>query len=538
VVEQAPNEERVRTAELAATLCLGTDLGMGFPFEHGLQGTVIAIRLAERLGSDQRTAAEAYYASMLLYSGCTGDAEVGTFGGSLTTHFIPAMWGSQREKLVGILRALPDPGRPAPVRAAQLVGRLPRAGRERNPHMEAICDVARMLVGRLGLPDPLPAMFDHLTDRWDGRGELRRAAGEEIPAALRIAHVARDAAVQRMLGGPERTVRVIGDRAGGAFDPAVAGCLIDGADEILALDPDTSVWEEVLAGEPGSTLTLDRGGLDRALAAIGDFADLVSPYLTGHSTGVAELAAGAAQRCGIDADGIDKLRRAAQVHDLGRVAVHPRIWQKPGPLTADEWEQVRLHPYHTGRVLSRSPLLAALAPTASAAHERLDGSGYHRGAVGAELALPVRLLAAADARRAMGEPRPHREALEPERAAAELAAEVEAGRLDGDAVTAVLEAAGQAAPRLERPADLSEREAEVLGLLARGLQTKQIAHTLGIAVKTADRHVQNTYAKIGVSSRAAATVFAMEHGLVAWAELFSPDQARAADPGAATRRGR
>lgn len=522
MVDQAPSEDRIRTAELAATLCLGTDLGMGFPFEHGLQGTVIAIRLAEALGTDQPTASEVYFASMLAYSGCTADAEFGTFGGSLTEHFVPAMWGSQREKLAGIVRALPDPGRPAPARAAQVVGRLPRAGRGRNPHMEAICDVARMMVGRLGLPEPLPAMFDHLTDRWDGRSELGRAAGEEIPAALRIVHVARDAAVQRMLGGPEHAARVIGERAGGAFDPAVAGCLVDGADEILALDPETSAWEQVLGSEPGPTLTLDQGGLDRALAAIGDFGDLVSPYLAGHSTGVAELAAAAAQRCGLDADGVDALRRAAQVHDLGRVAVDPRIWQKPGPLNADEWEQVRLHPYHTGRVLSRSPLLDALAPTASAHHERLDGSGYHRGAVGAELALPARLLAAADALHAMGEPRPHREALGPEQAANELAAEVEAGLLDGDAVAAVLEAAGQTVPKLERPAGLSEREAEVLGLLARGLQTKQIARSLGVAVKTADRHVQNTYAKIGVSSRPAATLFAMEHGLVAWAELFSP----------------
>ncbi len=201
------------------------------------------------------------------------------------------------------------------------------------------------------------------------------------------------------------------------------------------------------------------------------------------------------------------------------MAVHARIWQKPGPLTADEWEQVRLHPYHTERVLSRSPFLSALSPIARAHHERLDGSGYHRGATGPELALPARLLAAADAFHAMTEPRPHREPLAGERAAQVLAEEASAGRLDPDAVAAVLEAAGQRAPRLERPAGLTEREAEVVALLARGLQTKQVARALGISVKTADRHIQNAYRKIGVSSRAAATLFAMEHGLVAWGEL-------------------
>jgi DNA-binding CsgD family transcriptional regulator len=86
-------------------------------------------------------------------------------------------------------------------------------------------------------------------------------------------------------------------------------------------------------------------------------------------------------------------------------------------------------------------------------------------------------------------------------------------------VTAVVESAGQRAPRVERPAGLTEREAEVVALLARGMQTKQVARALGISVKTADRHIQNAYRKIGVSTRAAATLFAMEHGLLAWGEF-------------------
>ena len=119
----------------------------------------------------------------------------------------------------------------------------------------------------------------------------------------------------------------------------------------------------------------------------------------------------------------------------------------------------------------------------------------------------------------MTEPRPHREAIPPERAAEVIGQEGRAGRLDREAVGAVLEAAGQQAPPIERPAGLTEREVEVVALLARGLQTKQVAHALGISVKTADRHVQNSYRKIGVSTRAAVAVFAMEHGLTAWGEL-------------------
>jgi HD-GYP domain-containing protein (c-di-GMP phosphodiesterase class II) len=379
--------------------------------------------------------------------------------------------------------------------------------------------VAGMLADRVGAPPSVPGLLTHLTERWDGRGPLRRAKGEQIPLPMRIVHVAIDAALQRCLGGADHAVRLMRERAGHAFDPQVAARIVEGGTEMLSFDEAASAWEEVLALEPSPPLVLEGEALVRGLAAMGSFADLVSPYFSGHSAGVAELAAGAAERCRVDAVGVKAIRRAGLVHDLGRVAVHPQIWQKPGQLTADDWEQVRLHPYHTERVLSRSPFLSGLAPVAAAHHERLDGSGYHRAASGPELGFPARLLAAADAYHAMTEPRAHRGPLPPERAAQRLAEEGSAGRLDADAVAAVVEAAGHAPPRVERPVGLTEREAEVVALLARGLQTKEVARALGISAKTADRHIQNAYRKLGVSSRAAATVFAMEHGLVTWGEL-------------------
>ena len=519
--EASQHDEQVGGAELIAALCLATDLGMGFPFEHGLHSTLIATRLAERLGVDSATASQTYYACLLSHAGCTADAHVTpeVFGDSLTTHLHPVIRGSGREVFSGLVRALPEPDSSAPARAFQVMRRLPRMARIQGPHITASCEVAGMLAGEVGLPPSVAGLLAYLTDRWDGHGPLHRAKGEEIPVAMRIVHVAEDCAFQRQLVGVEHAARLVRERSGHAFDPAVAACMADCAEEILALDEQASAWDETLAREPGPPLVLTGHELDRALAAMGNFADLISPYLAGHSAGVAGLATAAAQRCRIDSAETRLLRRAALVHDLGRVAIWAQIWQKPGPLNADEWEKVRLHPYHTERVLARSPFLSALTPVAGAHHERLDGSGYHRGTTGAELTLLARVLAAADAYHAMTEPRPHRAPIVPEQAAEELAREAGAGRLDADAVTAVLEAAGQQAPRLERPAGLTEREAEVVGLLARGLQTKQVARTLGISVKTADRHIQNAYRKIDVSTRAAATLFAMEHGLVAWGEL-------------------
>ena len=509
--------EDVRAAEVIGALCLATDLGMGFPFEHGLQTTLIAARLADRLGLDAETTSQTYYVCMLSHAGCTTDAHVTAevFGDSLTTHFNHVTYGRPREVFAGLLRALPDPDSAAPVRALQMVRRLPRMARAAGPAFTAICEVAGMLAEGVGLPSSIHGLFFHLSERWDGKGPLRRARGEEIPLPMRIAHVAVDAAYQRMLGDAEHATRLARERAGVGLDPEIATCLADDAGEILALDPEASVWAEVLAGEPEPRLTLEGEATERALQTMGAFADLISPYFGGHSAGIAELASAAAGRCRLDEAAAIAVRRAALVHDLGRVAVGARTWQKPGPLSAGEWEQVRLHPYHTGRVLSRSPFLSALAPIAGAHHERLDGSGYYSGSSGAALSISARLLAAADVYHAMREPRPHREPIGPKRAAEILGQEASAGRLDADAVTAVIEAAGQPVPPIERPAGLTEREAEVVGLLARGLQTKQVAQALEISVKTADHHVQNAYRKIGVSTRAGATLFAMEHGLIA-----------------------
>jgi HD-GYP domain-containing protein (c-di-GMP phosphodiesterase class II) len=517
--------ERVRTAELIGALSLATDLGIGVPLEHGLHSTLIAMRLGERLGIDTETASQTYFGCLLFYVGCTAGAELEAriFGEdhALTNHGAPSRFGSRPEMMAGLLRAVAPPGSGLLSRARQLGRGLPQLAKAFGEQVAAICEVAEMLTDRLGLPPAVGALFAHSAERWDGHGQPGRARGDEIPLPMRIVHIARDAAFQRMLSGSEFAARTVRSRAGRAFDPGIAKQLVDGAAEILTVE-ETSAWDEVLACEPTPQLTLEGEAIDRALAALGDFADLASPYLVGHSRGVAELASAAAKTWGANDANPGAIRRAALVHDIGRVAVPVRIWQKPGRLTPDDWEKVRLHAYHTERILAPSSFLAGLSSPARFHHERLDGSGYHRGITAGMLPRAARLLAAADAYQAMTEARPHRPALSRQRAAEELIGEGRAGRIDPDAVTAVLEGSGQPIPWIPPSTGLTPRETEVVGLLARGLQTKQIARALGISVKTADRHIQNAYAKIGVSTRAAATLFAMEHGLVVWGELPIP----------------
>jgi DNA-binding CsgD family transcriptional regulator len=198
------------------------------------------------------------------------------------------------------------------------------------------------------------------------------------------------------------------------------------------------------------------------------------------------------------------------------VAVPNGIWEKPGPLTSSDWERVRLHAYHGERIVARCGPLATLAPLVGTHHERLDGSGYHRQATATALSTSARVLAAADAFQAMTQARAHRPALSLDAAASEAAAEVAAGRLDADAVEALLAAAGQPRPPLRAPVPggLTDRQLEVLRLVAAGLSNPQIAARLVVSRRTAERHVQDIYARIGVSSRAAAALFAMEHDLL------------------------
>src|SRR5688500_18366677 len=298
---------------------------MGFPFEHGLRSTVVASRLAESLGVDATVASETYYACLLSHSGCTTDAHVTAeiFGGSLTTHFHPVRFGSPREVVTGIMSALPPKESFGPRRAIQVARRMPTAAREQRPHSTAMCEVAQMLAESLGLPSSINGHLAHLTERWDGKGPLGRARGEDIPLPMRIVHVAIDAALQYVIGGKEYVVRIIRYHAGRGLDPDVANHLVDEAGPILASDERSSVWDEVIECEPGPPMWLKGAAIDRALVAMGNFADLISPQLAGHSTGVAELAAAAAERCRLGQNEAVTVTRAALVHDLGRVAVSP-----------------------------------------------------------------------------------------------------------------------------------------------------------------------------------------------------------------------
>ena len=513
----------VRLSELLAAVSLGTDLGMGHPMEHVLRQSFIALRLAERRGLRASEREVVYYSSLLAWIGCHVDA------------YEQAKWFGDDLALKHDFR-LVDEGRP--LDAARFALRHVGAGRssvERarlaatfvGEGRRVIDEIAEnhwrtvdALMERLSLSDTIRASVAQTFERWDGKGDPDGIKGEELLLPTRLVNLADVVEVFHHAGGVDAAIAVARQRSGTQFDPELVELFCGCAEQTFAeLDPVTS-WEALMSAEPALDQELSTDELDRALAAIADFVDLKSPYTLGHSRGVADLAGDAAIVFGLPAVEVVALRRAALLHDLGRLGVSNAIWDKRERLTTTEIERLRMHPYLTERMLASSPTLASLAPVAAQHHERIDGSGYPRAVTGELLSPAARILAAADFYCGKLEPRPHRPAVGADQAGALLREEVRAGRLDGRAADAVLRAAGhRVRRRREWPAGLTAREVEILRLVARGLSHKEIAEQLVISRKTASNHVERIYAKAGVNNRAMAALFAVRHGLVTTDDL-------------------
>jgi HD-GYP domain-containing protein (c-di-GMP phosphodiesterase class II) len=507
----------VRSGELFAMLSLATDLGTGQPAEHGLRTCLLAVELAELLGVEGEQLEDVFYLGLLHSIGCTADAPESTelFGDDIVPKAAYTLIDPGRSvELLSYLWRNVYPHAP-PGRRLRAFGAALRSGPERpRANVRSHCEVAERLGQRLRLPPRVNQALWFVFERWDGKGTPTGAAGEEIPVAARILHAARAAAAFDAAGGPGMVAAMAERFSGSSLEPVIAALLRTHARELLTRVAAADPFEQVVAREPRARVFLGKE-LDEACRVLGDYADLKSYGTLGHSRATAEVAEACAWRLGLDAGEIEQLRRAAWLHDLGRVGVSTALWEKPRRLMGGEWEQVRMHSYHTERLLARVPAFGALARLAASDHERLDGSGYHRGLAAAQLAPAARALAVADAWCAMLEPRPYRAALIRASAAEELRGQARGGGLAADVVDAMLVAVGEpAAPVAAAPAGLTAREVEVLRLLARGLTNKQAAVRLGIATKTVGRHVESIYSKIGASTRAAAALFAVEHDLL------------------------
>jgi HD-GYP domain-containing protein (c-di-GMP phosphodiesterase class II) len=509
-----PFDGPVSRTEVLGALSLAIDLGLGQPMDHMLRSAVLGTRLAERLGLSERERATVFYTGLVMWIGCHADSHEYTrwFGDDIAarhdSHYIDWSGAPFRRFLVSNLGR----GSTLPKRA-QLAAKLFLDARGNlGALMRSHCLSAALLAEEIGLGEDVCAALPFAYERWDGSGLPAGAAGSQIPVAMRVAQLADIAEVHHRAYGLSAAIAEVNRRSGKQFDPDVVAVFTAAAGDLLRDNDDAWATAAELAPDPGETLS--GPALDRLLRAMGDFVDLKCPFTLGHSRAVAELSESAGKCAGLPQDEIDTLRRAGYVHDLGRIGVSNRVWEKPGELTHAERERVHLHPYLTGRILARVGGLKAVREVAVNHHERLDGSGYPNGLRGDDLAISERILAAAESYRGSMEPRPYRDAVDGAAAAARLRNEAARGRLDTDAVEAVLEAAGhQPSRRAARPGGLTRREAEVLVHVAQGLSNREIASALWISEKTVRNHVEHIYAKIGVSNRIGASLYATRHGL-------------------------
>jgi HD-GYP domain-containing protein (c-di-GMP phosphodiesterase class II) len=512
---------RLRLADLLGGLSVACDLGFGLPPEEAMRSCLIATALARRHGLSEPEVSDTYYTALLMHVGC-----------SALSHETAVAFGDERPVLTAVAATnVADPDDiagtlvPAVLDGKSFADRdrilqfiVSPEGRRFGHHFDTgTCEVGSATARRVGLGEGVARALKEAVEWWNGEGPPQGLEGEEIALPARVARAAADAARFDALGGSEAVVDALRRRSGGILDPSVVDTLTANPDELLADARTGDPRERVLEVEPEPVMEVDPAEINRVAEAFGDLADLKTPWTHGHSAGVAKLARAAARSLRLDAQTAARLEVSARLGDLGRVAISNAVWEKPGPLTTAEWDQARMHSYHTERIMASSDALAPTARVAGMHHERLDGSGYYRGCAAREVPPAVRVLAAADAFHAMTQDRPHRRALPAEQAAEEVQREARGGRLDGDAAAAVLEAAGAGRPRKRnslRPAGLSEREVEVARLVAAGCSNPEIATRLVISRRTAEHHVQNIYAKVGVASRAGLALFVHEHHLI------------------------
>jgi HD-GYP domain-containing protein (c-di-GMP phosphodiesterase class II) len=514
---------RARLAELVGGLTLAADLLNRFPPEKVLRTAILAVQLGERAGLAASTQHDAYYLTLLRFLGCSGFA-----------HEEAHLYGAGDDNSLRNVMALADVADPLGTLGAIVRGIGPDAAlNERvvaiarlvsgtdavRRHAHAQCETSLQLAELVGMSEGVRAALAQVCERFDGRGFPAGSRGEELGQASRLFHLADTAEIVHHRAGTEAALAEVQRRAGKHLDPALCAVFArEGAELLrgLASPSQGSIWQLYLDVEPAPQSCVDAAGRERVALAFARFADLKSVYTLEHSPRVAELAVKAAALLGLSAGAQAELRIAGLLHDLGRVSVPNRIWDKPAALDRMEWERVRLHAYHTERLLAHGDVWADAGRIAGATHERLDARGYHRGLPQPALGPAERLLAGADVLVALTSERPHRPALGREQAVRMLREEVGSGKLAQEAVDALIAALdGGPLPRpASLPCGLSEREVEVLRLVAVGKSNAEAGQLLGISPKTVKNHVANVYAKIGVYSRAGAALFASEHGLL------------------------
>jgi HD-GYP domain-containing protein (c-di-GMP phosphodiesterase class II) len=511
-------------AEVLAAFAFATDLGMAQPMGHVIRACYIGQHLANALGLSPDERADLYYATLLMHSGCTASSTtIATFFHEDEMVAAYDVGLSDPQNALDMLQRLArhlTPGVPLPARVQQFLNIMIHMPPAILEGQRATCEVAARIAQRLGLSTGVRQILLNLYERWDGKGP-NGLRGQAVPLGARIVDATSMIEMFHYSKGPAAAEDFASVHRGRAYDPQVVDCFLNLArkpafwDELARED----LWQDILAMEPATAHPIiGEEKLDDVIMAFGDFADLKSDHTAGHAKGTAQAAEPIARRLGLPAREVTTIRRAAFVHDLGHAAVPTAILDKTQPLSEAEKERLRLHPYYTERILARVAPLRPLADIAGAHHEYLNGLGYYRGLSGNQVPLGARVLAVADEFDDLTQGRSQPTPLEPADALARMQPRANS-QFSAECLEALAQELDLAVPKRTRrhdwPGGLSDREVEVLRLMARGQRNRQMAQSLVVSEKTVGHHIEHIYNKLGISSRGAAVFFAIEHDLVA-----------------------
>jgi HD-GYP domain-containing protein (c-di-GMP phosphodiesterase class II) len=520
----------VRSTDVLGALSLAADMAMGLRAGHGVRGTYMCMQIADALALPAAQRTDLYYSGLLMDAGCTAWASqtaAMVLGDDVVARrelFFLTDWTDPRDLLrwmAGYLAA----GERMDTRLRRSIEFVVRGREFMHEGLRNTAETAARLARRLGRSAGVQEGLRFVFEQWDGGGPYARR-GDSIPLVSRIVFATLFLEVLHQFGGRDAALHLARRRRGKSLDPDVVDAFVSLAEhaEFWRGLEDESVRDLVRQMEPESPyrlVTADR--LVEAAAAFADFADLKSFYTAGHSRRVAALATRIATDMGLPSATVQTIRVAALLHDLGVVAVPSFVLHKAHDrLTAAEWESLRLHPYHGERIVAQVPAFAAAGELVATHHEQPDGGGYPRGVRGEQIPVGARVLAVADAFDELTHTRPDGPALSNSEAVDVLRRD-SGTRFDASALSALMrllqlpDSSASLAPPVKRqwPADLTDREVEVLRLLATGANRREIAQQLVVSEHTVRHHLEHIYAKIDVRTRVEATLFALEHELLA-----------------------